>query len=43
MNDNTGKTVHKYELNDNTVRVQRTEDRQSQMDADLHGIRLRSP
>jgi len=39
----TGKTVHKYGLNGNTVRVQRTEDRRSQTDADLHGIRLRSP
>ena len=39
----TGKTVHKYGLNGNTVRVRRTEDRRSQTDADLHGIRLRSP
>jgi len=39
----TGKTVHKYGLNGNTVWVRRTEDRRSQTDADLHGIRLRSP
>ena len=29
----TGKTVHKYGLNGNTVRVRR-----SQTDADLHGV-----